>query len=114
MKRGILIAAFAAVNLWSYAQQLKGKVFDASTNTPLAGATVSLAGKAATTDNDGTFSIDCSKSSEISISFVGFETYKQKIRNCEEELRVSLQSTGRTLDNVEISSTASTNKNLLY
>src|SRR6185295_14362301 len=44
----------------------------------------------------------------------GFETYKQKIRNCEEELRVSLQSTGRTLDNVEISSTASTNKNLLY
>jgi iron complex outermembrane receptor protein len=60
------------------------------------------------------FSIDCNKSSELTFSFVGYESYSLKIKNCDEELEVPLQSTGRTLDNVDISSTASTNKKLLY
>jgi iron complex outermembrane receptor protein len=114
MKRVLLIAAFAACTLLGNAQTIKGKVLDGSNNNPLLGATVSLSGKTVTTDKDGIFSIDCSKSSELTVSFVGYETYRQKIKNCGEELKVSLQSTGRTLGNVEISSTATTNKNLLY
>jgi len=115
MKRIILfVIPLFFLTITAFAQKtLRGKVFDASNNKPLSGATVSFGGTGTTTDKDGMFSVDC-KSSELTVSFVGYETYRQKIKNCDEELKVSLQSTGRTLGNVEISSTASTNKNLLY
>ena len=62
---------------------IKGKVFDAYNNTPLFGATIKFTGKGGTTsDKDGMFSVDCSKSTEIIVSFIGYETYKQLIRNC--------------------------------
>ncbi|HET6995232.1 MAG TPA: carboxypeptidase-like regulatory domain-containing protein, partial [Chitinophagaceae bacterium] len=79
MKRVLLFTALAVSGLVSYSQQVKGKIFDATNNNALYGATISLAGKTVSTAADGTFSIDCNKSSEISVSFVGYETYRQKI-----------------------------------
>lgn len=114
MKRVLLIAALAACTLLGYAQTIKGKVLDGSNNNPLLGATVSLSGKTVTTDKDGIFSIACSKSSELTVSFVGYESYRQKIKNCDEELRIVLTSTGHTLGNVEISATSAQNKSILY
>src|SRR5258705_13976315 len=114
MKRVLLIAALAAMALFSYAQKLKGKVFDASNNNPLTGATISLAGKAATTDNGGVFSIDCNKLSELTVSFVGYETYRQKIRNCDEELKIGLISSDNTLNKVELTATSNQNKAIVY
>jgi iron complex outermembrane receptor protein len=105
----ILCAAAISQNI------LKGKVADAETGKGLAGATVSFGSNSGTTtDAVGNFSIDCNKAKKITITFVGYEPYSVTIKNCDAELKVSLQSTGRTLDNVEISSTASTNKKLLY
>src|SRR4029079_4742774 len=72
-----------------------------------------LAGKTVTTGADGTFSIDC-KTSEITVSFVGYETYRQKIKNCDEELSIGLMRSGHTLDSVEISATSAQNKSMLY
>ncbi len=114
MKRVLLIAVLAACTLLGHAQTIKGKVLDGSNNNPLLGATVSLSGKTVTTDKDGIFSIACSKSSELTVSFVGYETYRQKIKNCDEELRIVLTSAGHTLGNVEISATSAQNKSILY
>src|SRR5678816_44892 len=117
MKNIILSALlFFTLSLTSFAQQtLKGKVVDAETGKGLAGATVSFgSGTGTTTDIDGHFSVDCSKTRKITITFIGYEPYSVAIKNCDAELKVSLQSTGRTLDNVEIYSTASANKRLLY
>jgi len=114
MKSVVLTAALAAIALFSFSQQVKGKVIDASNNNPLLGATVSLAGKTVTTDAEGAFSIDCNRSSEISISFVGYENYRQKIKNCDEELTIRLNRAGHTLDSVEITATSTQNKSILY
>ena len=114
MKRILLTAACAALALFSFSQQVKGKVIDASNNNPLLGATVTLAGKTVSTDAEGAFSIDCNKSAEISISFVGYEGYRQKIKNCDEELIIRLNRAGHTLDSVEITATSTQNKSILY
>jgi iron complex outermembrane receptor protein len=117
MKNIIPLAIFLfAISLTGFAQQmLRGKVTDAETGKPLVGASVTFAGSGGTTtDNDGNFSIDCNKTKRITISFVGYEPYSVTIKNCDAELKISLQSSGRTLDNVEISATSSINKKLLY
>src|SRR5215510_12840032 len=114
--KNIILSALLLLTIPVFAQQaLKGKVTDKETGKPLAGASVTFAGSGGTTtDNDGNFSIDCGKTKRITISFVGYEPYSVNIKNCDAELKVSLQSSGRTLDNVEISATSSINKKLLY
>lgn len=114
--KNIFLSALLLFSLTSFAQQmLHGKVTDAETGNPLAGASITFSGSGGiTTDTDGNFTIDCSKTKKVTISFVGYEPYTATIKNCDEELKISLQSAGRTLDNVEIISTASANKKLLY
>jgi iron complex outermembrane receptor protein len=94
---------------------LKGKVFDAATKAPLLGATISVSGKrGTTTDKDGMFSINCSQSAEITVSFIGYETKKQVIKNCSDELSIALVSANHNLQAVEITATSNLNKSLLY
>jgi iron complex outermembrane receptor protein len=114
--KSIILSILLILTISGFAQQtLKGKVVDAETGKGLAGASVSFGSNSGTTtDTDGNFSVDCSKAKKITITFVGYDPYSVTIKNCDAEIKVSLQSTGRTLDNVEISSTASTNKRLLY
>ena len=116
--KNILLSAllFFTISSTSFGQQmLHGKVTDVATGKPLTGASVTFAGTGGTTtDNDGNFSIDCNKTKKITISFVGYESYSANIKNCDVELKVLLLSSGKTLDNVEISATSSVNKKLLY
>ena len=116
MKRLLLFAVCAASALFSFSQKIKGKVVDASTNIPLSGASVTYAGKVGGTftDKDGLFSIDCNKSLEIIISFVGYEIYKQKIKNCDDELQTGLTPSDHSLEDVEITATSNQNKSILY
>lgn len=88
---------------------------DAATGLPLAGATVSTAGKAITsTDKEGNFNIDCAKVNRITISYIGFEAMQETIRNCDRELTISLAPISHPLDAVEITATSNPNKRLLY
>src|SRR5258705_1242855 len=117
MKNIILSALlFFTISLSSFAQQmLHGKVTDAATGKPLAGASVTFAGNGGTTtDKEGSFGIDCNKTKKIAISFVGYEPYSLNIKNCDAEIKVSLEPAGRLLENVEISATSNINKALLY
>ena len=68
---------------------LKGRVLDANTNTPLAGASILFAGKGGTiTDKDGMFSIVCGKTTKITVSFIGYLSHEQFIKNCNDELKI--------------------------
>jgi iron complex outermembrane recepter protein len=117
MKRIILLALVCSIGSVTVIAQkkIRGRVFDSSNNNPLAGATISFAGKGGTTtDKDGMFTVDCDKTNRITVSFVGYETWQQVIKNCDEELRIALVPSGRLLDEVEITAISNQNKSLLY
>ena len=94
---------------------LKGKVFDANTNSPLVGATIAFSGKGGTiTDKEGMFSVNCEMVKKITISHVGYEPYSISIRNCNDELIIGLVPATRTLNDVEITATSAQNRSILY
>jgi iron complex outermembrane receptor protein len=117
MKRIISFTLFLTIlSVASFAQKtVRGKVVDASNSNPLFGATITFSGKGGTTtDREGMFSIDCEAVKKVTISFVGYETYSLNIKNCNDELKISLSPSGHMLNDVEISATSSLNKALLY
>ena len=116
MKRIFLFTLLFGSFSIAFAQKaIKGRIYDAGTNSPLAGATISIPGKgAASSDKDGFFTIDCSKSTTIVVSFVGYQTAKYTIRNCGEDFSIGLVSLATNLDEVEITATSNNNKNILY
>lgn len=116
MKKFSYTFLFVCISVISFAQTtLKGKVIDANTQTPLFGANIQLPGKGGTTsDKDGVFSVDCSKLGEITISFIGYVTQKQLIRNCKDELIISLIPSNHKLNDVEITATSNLNKSILF
>jgi len=94
---------------------VKGKVYDAKTKMPLLGATINFAGKGGTTtDKSGVFTVDCNKVTSITISFVGYETKKQAVRNCIDELSIALTPSEHNLNDVEITATSNLNKSILF
>jgi len=110
----VLITCCIFSNTFSQ-KTIRGKVFDAYNNLPLFGATITYSNKNGTTsDRDGVFLIDCSKSSVISVSFIGYETHTQQIRNCDEELRIQLIPSNNKLNEVEITATSNQNKSIIY
>ncbi|MFL5810112.1 MAG: TonB-dependent receptor plug domain-containing protein, partial [Flavisolibacter sp.] len=115
MKRSLCIAIFLFGVLYINAQTIKGRILDASTTNPLAGATISFGGKVATTsDADGMFAIECGQTNKITVSFVGYETYYHFIKNCKDDIRIMLTPRSGTLNEVEITATSNNNKSLLY
>jgi iron complex outermembrane receptor protein len=116
MKRIILFTFLLHIgSTFLSAQKIKGKVVDASGNVPLAGASVSVSGKGGTiTDKDGNFSFECIKGATLAVTFIGYETYQQKIQNCDQDLVIHLVAIGHVLEDVEISATSNPNKSLLY
>lgn len=117
MKRKItftLLSFIIAISVFAQ-KTLKGKVVDAATNNTLTSATIIYAGKGATvTDKDGGFTVDCSKTSYIVVSHVGYESKRVSIKNCDENITVSLSPVAGTLGEVEVTATSNQNKSLLY
>ena len=97
-----------------FCQTLKGKILDSYTSEPLYGASISLGGLSTTTDNNGIFSIECSRSSTLTVSFVGYKSFSQVIKNCDAFLNIALIPVNKNLDEVDITATSNLNKSLLY
>lgn len=107
-----LFILFLSLNIQAQ-QSAKGKVIDKVTGNPLPGATISSNGKTGTTSaKDGSFSVECSKASEITVSFIGYEPLQYFIRNCSEDIIIALVPSSQQLGEVEI--TSNPNKTLLY
>ncbi|MBV9987045.1 MAG: TonB-dependent receptor [Chitinophagaceae bacterium] len=110
----ILIAVCIAGSVFAQGT-LKGRITDAGGHTPLIGATITVAGKAmALTDKDGNFSMPCNGITEITVSFIGYETKRQRVKSCNETISIALAASNYSLDEVEITATSSRNKSLLY
>lgn len=115
MKSFIISAVMALCSLYVTAQTTTGRVTDAVTGQPLAGATVKQVGKAASvTDNQGRFTVHCGTSQSAAISHVGYQGRTINVKNCNEALAVALQPLSQYMDEVEVSATSSQNKQLLY
>ncbi|MEO7312155.1 MAG: TonB-dependent receptor [Chitinophagaceae bacterium] len=113
MKRLILIAALIC-STQLFAQTIKGTVYDATNNSPLSGAAVSFGKGGTLTDRDGMFIVDCSKVKEVTVSFIGYGSFKKVIKNCSDALNIGLTPSNSNLNDVEITATSATNKSLLY
>ena len=92
---------------------LKGRIVNATNNQPLAGATIQATQAAGTiSDNNGYFSVDCNNSTELTVTFIGYNKYQQAIKNCNEEIIISLIPSSENLNEIEIVSNS--NKAILY
>ncbi len=116
MKLRILFSVtVAAACISASAQKVTGKVFDEATNKPLPGATIKFSGKGGTTsDNNGEFMVDCSKNADITVSYIGYASVRQSIKNCNDAVNMALTAVNNNLNEVEITATSNTNKSILY
>ncbi len=93
---------------------LRGKVLDANTRQPLAGATVQLtADKGTVTDVDGAFSIECSGAMTLTISFIGYQPGKLSVADCGTEVMISLAPSQEILNAIQITASSVPNRLLL-
>jgi iron complex outermembrane receptor protein len=98
----------------SFAQSLKGRVTDGATGTALQGATINYEGNTTASDNAGSFTVPCKGAGTLTISYVGYKTFTQRINSCNKELAVSLFTGSNDLNEVQITATSNKNKSLLY
>jgi iron complex outermembrane receptor protein len=115
IKKIIFILLFIITGYTSFSQNiLKGRVVDAIEKKPLQGATVLMGGKMIITDNNGLFSLPYKKLAKISVSYVGYNLLEQFIQRGTDFLELGLTPLNPYLNTVEVTSTSSQNKSLLY
>lgn len=109
----ILPLLLLSVSAWSQ-QRLSGKVYDSESGKPLAGATVQASGQEGTvTNEDGTFSVPCVPPFDLTVSYLGYETFEKPVKNCAEFLNIGLSFSENTLNMVEVTATTNRDKTLL-
>ena len=102
--------------LSGFAQEstLKGRIIDKGTSQPLQGASIRYGQEAGTiSDRNGEFTIPCSGGIDLTISFVGYQTFTRRVNDCGEQLNIELAASNSTLDEVEITATSELNRSLL-
>ncbi len=94
--------------------RITGTVTDAESGTPLPNASVRISGSGGTTtDKNGKFRINCSDSVTITISYIGYETFKQKV-GCNSFLFVQMNQLSGNLDEIEVTATSNPDRRVLY
>src|SRR5210317_75 len=101
--RKLLLVGMMLLSSLSAMAQLKGKVVEAGSSDGLPGATVIVKGTTtgATTDIDGTFSLDASAGDTLVITFIGFQT--QEV-TAADGIVVELLASATELDEIVVTS----------
>ena len=107
MKKPLLLLALTLSTLFSFAQfTLTGKVVDADSKEPLAGASVFAQNttKGTTTDKDGAFRLSLDKGGyELIISFTGYDSRYISVQD-NQELTIELKKADNSMSEVIIKS----------
>lgn len=116
MKKYLIVLTILCSYVSGLAQQRAGGfVTDAAKGQPLEGASVMYNDKSVgLTAKDGSFSFACEGPGNLVISYVGYQSYRRRVRGCGENIRVQLIPLYSSLEKVEITATANANKELLY
>jgi iron complex outermembrane receptor protein len=117
MKRSLLLVMGMLCALVSFAQnnQIKGKLIDENTQSPLIGANISVNNsRIITTDVKGEFTIACSDSVYLEISYVGYTPVSKKL-SCSQNKRlvIAMTASSQQLGTVEVTATSNLNKSQL-
>jgi len=108
-----LIGLLISISVFGQAQ-LTGTIYDANNNTPLFGAKIeTVGGQTTSTDTNGKFSLKCTAGKTLTISFIGYQTAVIPVEDCNEVLRIALNTSISTLDEVQLSNTLDNKKNVL-
>ncbi len=103
-----------SVSVWAQTSVIKGKVFDATTTAPLAGASIRFGDQqGTTTDRNGEFFLDCPGSMKIMVSFIGYDAYTHVVKDCSTELVIGLTLSNPVLNAVEITATSEASRSML-
>lgn len=87
---------------YAYGQQIKGEVYDKNTHSPLAGASITVAGtKGVTSGADGKFSFDAKGAKSFIVSSVGYKPHNVAITDAA-YYEVEMEGSNQTLDQVVI------------
>ncbi|WP_290799148.1 TonB-dependent receptor [Flavihumibacter sp. UBA7668] len=109
----LLSVGFVA-SLLAQTPQTTGSVKSAENGAALPYASIRVAGyKTITTDKNGKFKLPCIDSAQLTVTHIGFESYRGKFA-CGQELNIQLKENSQTLDAVEISASSNPNKSMLY
>jgi len=111
----LLIGCLLLLNKAHTQSVLSGVVKDAISGRTLAGAVVYVKGKArGITDEKGIFSIPCTGSASLQVSYLGYATQQIKVLVCQNDLLINLFPQENTLTDIEITSTSTQNKSMIY
>lgn len=108
MKHIFLFLSFFLFSFFSIAQnggEIKGTIKDAATGETIVGASILYAeGKGAVTDLDGNFSIKIDSAGQytLTVSYVGFEPQKMKVKVNGKPVTVNFSLKTQTLNEVEV------------
>lgn len=86
------------------ARTVSGIVVDKVTNEPVIGASVVIKGttQGTVTDFDGNFSLDAATGQYLQISYLGYETYEQRVSANSDSYRIALSESAEQLDEVVV------------
>ena len=114
MKSYILFLTFilSMTTAWSQ-QKITGTVVDAETKMPIIGAHITYgSGMGTNTDENGKFTLPCSDTLNIKVSFIGYKQLKQKA-SCKSGITLYLSPNTVDLESVEITATSNPDKSQL-
>lgn len=106
---GIMLCVFGILSAQqSFAQQqITGYVFNDKTNEPIEGANVTNSkGRGTITDAKGIFRMKCSGTVRITVSHIGYRTFRKTIENCAGELDVPLEPFSYSLQKISVTDRA--------
>lgn len=104
MTRFLFILLFLPCTLLSQSVEIKGTIKDEGTGESIVGATVLIAeGKGVVTDLDGNYTIKADSGIyTITVSYVGFEQQKQKVKVGKKNIVLNFSLKSKTLNEVEV------------
>lgn len=96
---------FLLISVSAFAQNtvLKGQILDAHTAQPLAGAKIQTEeGDMTSSDEKGIFQLPCGEGLQLRVSFVGYEKYSIRVKDCQQFLNIALVPETSNLEEVRL------------